>query len=246
MSEEKILDRVRKMLALANDTRASDGERDNALRMAHNLLAKHNLSLADVEAAARNASDPRGEHSEVGWAQPWARTIYDAMAHLFFCRYAYGGKINSTKLRHNMIGRASNATTALLMSDYLCTSILRECRQLYTHNLSPQSREFATGAAHRIYWRVQQMIKDQAAQRAEHPMSNGRALVLADIYKVESEANALAVVELWPELKKGKAAPDVPLTKAYFAGQEYGATAALNVQVGSKKDDTKQLEGKQA
>lgn len=246
MSEEKILDRVRKMLALANDTRASDGERDNALRMAHNLLAKHNLSLADVEAAARNASDPRGEHSEVGWAQPWARTIYDAMAHLFFCRYAYGGKINSTKLRHKMIGRASNATTALLMSDYLCTSILRECRQLYTHNLSPQSREFATGAAHRIYWRVQQMIKDQAAQRAEHPMSNGRALVLADIYRVESEANALAVVELWPELKKGKAAPDVPLTKAYFAGQEYGATAALNVQVGSKKDDTKQLEGKQA
>lgn len=246
MSEEKILDRVRKMLALANDTRASDGERDNALRMAHNLLAKHNLSLADVEAAARNASDPRGEHSEVGWAQPWARTIYDAMAHLFFCRYAYGGKINSTKLRHKMIGRAGNATTALLMSDYLCTSILRECRQLYTHNLSPQSREFATGAAHRIYWRVQQMIKDQAAQRAEHPMSNGRALVLADIYKVESEANALAVVELWPELKKGKAAPDVPLTKAYFAGQEYGATAALNVQVGSKKDDTKQLEGKQA
>lgn len=243
MTEEKILDRVRKMLALANDTRASEGERDNALRMAHNLLAKHNLSLADVEAAARNASDPRGEHTEVGWAQPWARTIYDAMAHLFFCRYAYGGKVNSTKLRHKMIGRASNATTALLMADYLCTSILRECRQQYVHNLSPESRQFATGAAHRIYWRVQQMIKDQAAQRAEHPMSNGRALALADIYKLESEANALAVAELWPALVKGKPAPDVPLTKAYFAGQEYGATAALNVQVG-KKQDNKQLEGK--
>ncbi len=242
MAEDKILDRVRKMLALANDTRASDGERDNALRMAHNLLAKHNLSLADVEAAARNASDPRGEYTEVGWAQPWARTVYDAMSKLFFCRYAYGGKINSTKLRHKMIGRSSNATTALLMADFLCTSILRECRQRYVHNLSPQSREFATGAAHRIYWRVQKLIEERARDKPDHPQGNGCALVLADVYRLESEANALAVAELWPALKTGKPAPDVPLTKAYFAGQEYGATASLNVQL-QKEEDRKQLEG---
>ena len=45
-----ILDRVKKMLAIANDSAASEGECDNALRMAHNTLAKHNLDMADLNA----------------------------------------------------------------------------------------------------------------------------------------------------------------------------------------------------
>lgn len=35
----RILQRVRKMMALANDKAASDGERENAMRMAHATLA---------------------------------------------------------------------------------------------------------------------------------------------------------------------------------------------------------------
>ena len=44
----RALARVRKMLALANDAAATEGERENALRMAHATLAKYNLELAEA------------------------------------------------------------------------------------------------------------------------------------------------------------------------------------------------------
>jgi hypothetical protein len=56
MTEDKILSRIQKMLALANDLAATEGERDNALRMAYNLMAKHNLDMVTVE--ARNPTSP--------------------------------------------------------------------------------------------------------------------------------------------------------------------------------------------
>jgi hypothetical protein len=43
-----ILEKVKKLLALANDKGATEGERDNALRMAHGMLAKHNLDMSDL------------------------------------------------------------------------------------------------------------------------------------------------------------------------------------------------------
>lgn len=69
--EDRILERVRKMLALANDEAATEGERDNALRMAHNLLMKHQLSMEDVENHAKDKDDPRGHFKGDGWSMPW-------------------------------------------------------------------------------------------------------------------------------------------------------------------------------
>lgn len=49
MTEEKIINRIKKMMALANDKAASDGERENALRMSYALMARHNLEMSDVD-----------------------------------------------------------------------------------------------------------------------------------------------------------------------------------------------------
>ena len=234
MTEEKILDRVQKMLALANDTRASEGERDNALRMAYNLLAKHNLTIEDVEARSRDNSDPRVNHPLDSWSQLWAKHIFNAMGKLFFCKYYFGKKINATKCRHHFTGRTSNATTAAVMGEYLVTSILRECRKLYTHNLAPESRAFATAAAYRICARVDELIKLKQEETAQEA-SDGRALVLADLYRTEADANALFLQETGIALKSGKArkARDMD-PEAYRKGHAYGDKVGLNVQVGGK------------
>lgn len=55
----KILGRIRKMLALANNEGASEGERDNALRMAHATLAKYNLDMAEVESSGKPQQEAR-------------------------------------------------------------------------------------------------------------------------------------------------------------------------------------------
>jgi len=51
------------MLRLANDAGASEGERHNAMRMAHATLAKHNLDLASVESAPGNEKLRAAAHS---------------------------------------------------------------------------------------------------------------------------------------------------------------------------------------
>ncbi len=237
MTEERILDRVRKMLALANDSAASEGERDNALRMAYNLLAKHNLSVEDVK--RRGQPEPEEERIDnmfTSWSQPWARTVFHAVAKLFFCNYYTAGKLSSTKLRHIYVGKVSNATTAALMGEYLVTSILRECRRLYRENLSPQSRAFATGAADKIYWRVDALIREQGEA------TPGTALVLASLYTQEKQSNDAHALALWGELKAGKSRERAKVDReAYNAGVEFGAKASLNAQLGTEEDVLKQL-----
>lgn len=59
--KERILSRVRKMLRLANDAGATEGKRDNAMRMAHATLAKYNLDIAQAEESGVVGADDRGE-----------------------------------------------------------------------------------------------------------------------------------------------------------------------------------------
>jgi Protein of unknown function (DUF2786) len=237
MLENRILDRVRKMLALANDSAATEGERDNALRMAYNLLAKHNLTEEDVKRSGQQPADEeRIDNSFTSWSQPWARTVFRAVAKLFFCNYYTGGKYSSTKMRHIYVGKVSNATTAALMGEYLVTSILRECRKLYRENLSPQSRAFATGAADRIYWRVDALIREQGEA------TPGTALVLANVYTQEKQGNDAFALAAWGELKAGKSRERAKVDRdAYRAGSEFGAKASLNAQLGTEEDVLKQL-----
>ena len=47
--EDKIIDKIAKLLAVANGNAAGgEHERDTAMRMATKLLIKHNLSMVDI------------------------------------------------------------------------------------------------------------------------------------------------------------------------------------------------------
>jgi hypothetical protein len=165
--------------------------------------------------------------------------VFHAVAKLFFCNYYTAGKLSSTKMRYIYVGKVSNATTAALMGEYLVTSILRECRKLYRENLSPQSRAFATGAADKIYWRVEELIKEQGARAGAAP---GTALVLANLYAQEKQGNDAHALELWGELKAGKARERAKVDReAYRAGVQFGAKASLNAQLGTEEDVRLQL-----
>ena len=137
---DKILARVRKMMTLANDAAASEHERDTAIKMAYNVLAKHNLSMVDVDASV--PQEQRDKIEAIMTGTPWAKFVSHAIADLFFCKYLVGPKINSTKCQHFFIGKQSNATTAMLMSEYIISSIRREVTPEST-----TSRERASGSA---------------------------------------------------------------------------------------------------
>lgn len=227
MSEERILDKVKKLLALANNAGATEGERDNALRMAHNMLAKHNLAMRDLE--EHEQQEGREEVKSETFGMQWCRAIARDMANLFFCKTYLGGKLNATRMTYYFVGKESNAVTAQLMTEYLINNILKECRKRYGHNLAPESRSFALGAADVINNRVYHMMKSNAPVEG---VSAANALVIHELYKSEAEANEAFIAKNVGKLVKYGKSSNAGVNSAHYnAGGAYGSTINLNTQI---------------
>ena len=162
--QARALERVRKMLALAHDAAASEGERDNALRMAHATLAKHNLSLVDAETTT---SERRVDLALETLCWPWMRTTAHGVAELFFCKYFFV-RTRKNYVKHYFVGLKSNATTASELAQYVVDSITKEAAKAKRAAPFADSDfvvSFCKGAAHRVYVRCER-LRAEAAGRA--------------------------------------------------------------------------------
>lgn len=239
MSEERILDRIKKMLALANDLAATEGERDNALRMAYATMSKYNLTMAQIESHGHKVDEPRIDFRSDGWSWLWAKQVRSIVGDLFFCKYYYSGKINGTQCYHHFIGRESNAMTAAVMGDWIVDSILKEGRKIYKQNTAPGTRAFAIGAMHKLYERVEEIKRQRAAEMERE--STGTSLVLASHYSQEQAANDRFLAEHVGTLKESKGRSSKVDASAYRAGAEFGAKINLNEQVGQSGGGAKAI-----
>lgn len=250
MSDAKVLEKVRKLLAMANHENANETERETAMRQAHALLTKHGLDLAHVENHVREKMDPRGEFKHEDWSIPWTRSVRAAIAKLFMCKYFYGERINATRQYHYFVGRESNATTAEYMSVFVVGSILKEGRRRYGQNLCKETRAFGEGAAARLHQRVDQMITDKVVEmrhtsRQEREQANHTGQVVPRI----GECKGLALITLreqeelgnddfvkdW-DVKKSRPRTGSVDRDAYNAGKEHANSIGLNVQVSTTAD----------
>lgn len=226
---EKIINRIRKMLALGQDSAASQGERENALRMAHNLLIKYNLDMAQVE--NHGAGEKREEFRGEFYGRPWALTVSMAVAKLFFCRYYFERSSRRDQVVHCFLGKESNSVTALEMSKYLIASVWKEAnKQMRDSGLGAAfRRSFATGAASQINRRVNELIKEST--KPQEP--TGTALVLASLYQTEESENALAMEKLGVVVKRTNLSSKKSFDPQGFGqGVEFGQSLNLNRQLG--------------
>lgn len=244
MSQDRIIDRVRKLLALANDAAASQGERDNALRMAYATLAKHNLNMADVGSA--QTQEVREQQVAQMSVYPWARGIAHSLAGLFFCSYYYSRSSNPKFASHYFVGRQSNAITANELAQYIIASVFKELRQQFKSETSPAARSFAVGVEVAIRKRCQDMRR--AATNADAPTTaesvtgtKGGALVLASLYKTELEANNAWIDQNVGKLKIPTDRTKGVLSSAYDQGKKHGNSISLAPQVGVAKSNVKRL-----
>lgn len=225
--KDRIVARVRKMLTLANDAGATEGERDNALRMAHATIAKYNLDLAEIEASGRKGADdePRAEYVEIFYGRPWARIAVHAAARLFFCEYVYTPAEKGKDTKHRFFGRRSNALAAIELSKFLVESIAKEARKRSRAAGAGNEylRSFAVGAAHRVRERVDEIIESTTSGQIG---TESKALVLASLYDRERDANLKLVVLHCPRLGNGRNGKGAALG-AYAEGRTYGNSVRL-------------------
>jgi hypothetical protein len=255
VNTERIIDRVRKMLALAHDSGASEGERDNALRMAHATLAKYNLDLAQVEQAKGtkkvvDGQEPRGPIPCTFYGRPWARLICEDVGRMLFCEYLWITATKAKDTRHFFIGRYSNAVTAGILSEFLVNGIMREGKRRARANGAGNAwfRSFALGAAAAIRTRVDALLREATtapgspvaappanARSASHAAAGsapGTTVALASVYATEHAANRAVVEAFAPDRKtRGYTGKTDTLADAVSAGHDYGRTVSLNRQV---------------
>lgn len=242
-NKDKVLGRVKKMLNLAEDRGASEGERDNALRMAHATLAKYNLSMADANATSLTPDETRIQGKMELKEHPWMRTAANGVAKLFFCHLLVTswGKARYT---YYFIGKESNVFTVQEMVKYVFKSIDAEARRSAKARGEPGGgqywRSFCKGAAHQVYRRCEE-IQRAAEAVSGQAASNGTSLVLASLYKTEKEANQALVTSLFSKVKTQKSRERSTNWAGYAAGKEYGNKIGLHNQVGSKNDKQERL-----
>lgn len=227
---DRILDKIAKVLALANDERGDQTTRETAMRQAYALLAKHNLSLADID--GRQPGGPGQERVEVAFKNiiyPWARHLAQAISQLFFTKYLYvqGAGKSAT---YYFIGRQDNALTAQYITEYVIKSVFAEQRRLFRSTTNAQARSFATGVAQVVAHRCFVMRREAEAESAAP--STGRALVLASLYTREQEENDAFVKAMYGDVNTAKdRSKEATDRAAYHAGREHGRAVNLSRQV---------------
>lgn len=242
---ESIIERIRKMIRLANDAGATEGERDNAMRMAHKTLAKYNLDLAAVmESKDQKAeSGEKREHVKAKFfGQVWARSASASIAELFFCNYFYRKLgANTDHVSHSFIGRHSNAVTAQEIAAFVVKAINKEAMAYRNrHHLPYESyRAFAAAASVKVSQRCQDMRQEQEDEQEQVVLSGppGTALVLAKVYDDEKAGNAAYMEQLGVILSKKKSPGmhDANDYHAMMAGARFGEQVSLTPQLSGSK-----------
>ncbi|MBU6454800.1 MAG: DUF2786 domain-containing protein [Cyanobacteria bacterium REEB67] len=165
-----IAQKIIKLLALAEGNK-NEHERATAMKLALDLLAKHNL---DLDALSDNTADPNLTTVSVNLRpEPWIRSILFAVCKLYYTRYyirTYYSQTSYTKKQEPIfVGTEANINVSIEMSGFLIRSIRQESNQLFATPY--ERRSFRLGAAEAIYMRACAMVAAEKAEAANTPLS---------------------------------------------------------------------------
>jgi hypothetical protein len=206
---DRVLDRVRKLLAMANDARGNENESANAAAMAQAIIAEHGLEMSQLE---NQSNDPalvtrdKTQHDRAAMYK-YQRDLMASVAKCNFCRHfitdvhaVSSGKMRKVK-RHVLLGRTINVQASILIYDYLIDAMDRLVPWQGSALRGRDALLWFEGCAERLGERLSdhrrameeesENKRTEEATRARHPSAApaSNALVLADAYSSEDDLN---------------------------------------------------------
>lgn len=254
MSEhQKVIDRIRKLLSLAQS--ANENEAEAAALKAQALLAEHNLREADLH---ESSDEFVIDGDLISDSRPWRRKLAANVARLYFCDSYYGFVKKFTMDRkcgyirydrHHFIGAEHNVIVAKAIFMYLCESIDRLALQAAKGRPTKGRASFVTSFRHGCAMRLTTRLSDKWGAIMEqkvsglinHHQSNLPALMENTAAKLEAFLNEKVPGTTVQEYK-----PQLHSLDGAIAGHEAGDEIGLDVQVTSRErgvmleDKTKQ------
>ena len=236
MKKEKAISKIQKLLGLAGNN-PNEHERLRAMEAAYEMLAKHNLEMADVTGVDANLGpDARVINQSI--RELWARDIWQDIGRLSFCRVLWGGG-GVKPWVPVIIGTFENSKATVEISNWLVKTIKSEARRVYKDDAARQ-RSFCTGASCAVAYKVEGILEAErrkAEQERIFRVITGKVEPGTSIVKVRHDLQAenLAVQkrlsEKMPVEDNAKRAKVAPVDQqAVLAGMHYGKTLEVNRQ----------------
>lgn len=217
-----ISQKIRKLLALAEGNK-NEHERDAAMRLALELLAKHNLDLERV-----NNNIDELDIVEVAIKlklEPWIRWVLRASCTLYYTDYimspVYRGYFGDRKEYHPVfIGTKENIAVTIELAIWLINSIRSESNWLYSEQF--ERRSFRLGASHKLAERAAELVEEERVTAAGGSTKSNQLLVLRNNLQSANQ-NYLAQMNLKTFHSKSSYCSD----DAYGRGESFGDSVNL-------------------
>ena len=178
---EKLLKKMKALLKMSRDA-ANENEATTAMRQLHALLAKHNISMSDIDGPEE--AEQMGETGFNTYVRPWVKIIAMNVAELYFCQIYLSSR--GRKVDIMVVGSEVNRHFASHMIQNIMhvINIASQREASANYDKGPQWSSFQTSflnsAAVTIKNRCQQLIQD--AKCGDLKDETGTALVLASVY----------------------------------------------------------------
>jgi hypothetical protein len=119
MDNSRLVDRVRKMLALSKDQAATPGEAANAAEMAAKLIDKYNLDVAALNAESGVEVEFVDEPYAVG-REKWRMFLLNGVCRTSYCRMAMANNGVAA-----IVGQPHNVEVVTFLYEYLAAEVCR-------------------------------------------------------------------------------------------------------------------------
>ncbi len=219
MKQESIVEKVKKLLALA-DGNQNEHEREVAMQFAMDLLSKHNLTMSEIEGAITQLStiEVDGDFR----LEPWIRLVLQAACKLYYSEFYICERIDYfryCKVKIPVfIGTAENIAVTMDVATWLINSVRRESNWAYKD--AAERRSFRLGAADRIFERAFAMVE---AENRQAGTGTGTSLIV--IRNQLEQANQAHLAGL--NLRMMKPRKTYVTSEAYADGEAYGNQVGL-------------------
>lgn len=183
MAEDKIIERMKKLLALSANN-SNEHEAMAAAKALHMLLAKHNISIEDVQGEDEKEV---GKNAIITKCRPWKRRVAKSIAHLYFCNFYYAQSSHRKGYsNYYFVGNDVNRSFAKHIYNMVIKTIERasrkQSRERYGKEVCEFVNSFWSGAAITIEQRCSEMLED--AKSGEMVDEDGKNLpALISVYE---------------------------------------------------------------
>lgn len=213
-ANEAVIRRIQKLLQAAQyagDGTISQEEASLAMARANELMLKHNLEMAMVQAthvAGGTVSAPEEKREKTRISRSaqyrWQRELWKTIAEVNFCWHSvirvYEGKRGTKSTtsrvpvkRHMLLGRESNVTVARMMGEYIEDTMERlvtvEGGFTNQERLSRSAISWKSGCAERIAERLMERFQMMQSPATNAPDTGCTSIALRDVVAMEYEAN---------------------------------------------------------